>query len=56
MLGNSVVVGHALKRSLVALGEAQRQEHRQGTPLHTMHSFCMAKNAGTPFEIYFNTA
>ena len=26
MLGNSVAVGHALKRSLVALGEAQRQQ------------------------------
>ena len=26
MLGNSVAVGHAFKRSLVALGEAQRQQ------------------------------
>ena len=26
MLGNSVAVGHALKRSLLALGEAQRQQ------------------------------
>ena len=30
MLGTSVTVGHALKRSLVALGEAQRQQSLRG--------------------------
>ena len=30
MMGTSVTAGHALKRSLVALGEAQRQQSLRG--------------------------
>ena len=30
ILGTSVTVGHTLKRSLVALGEAQRKQSRRG--------------------------
>ena len=40
-------IGHGVA-SISGVLVPRHPEYKQGTHLHTMHSFCMAKHTGTP--------